>query len=178
MSTLTPEATTTVPEFMGRTPSRTLVTWVAILSMVVGFGAILGGLGGAWFTYDQAAAQNITTPDDAPIASTPVRGPFTMWSQANIITHHQLSRTGDLYYAEMDRMVPQLDEAGQPVLDEAGEAVMVPNEARASWLDATTLTTSLYAGIAAYALAFLAIAFGILFVLNGFLFWNMRPVRI
>jgi hypothetical protein len=178
MSTLTPEATTTVPEFMGRTPSRTLVTWVAILSMVVGFGAILGGLGGAWFTYDQAVAQDITTPDDAPIAETPVRGPFTMWSQANIITHHQLDRTDGLYYAQMDRMVPQLDEAGQPVLDENGEAVMVPNEARASWMNATTLTTSLYAGITAYALAFLAIAFGILFVLNGFLFWNMRPVRI
>jgi hypothetical protein len=40
------------------------------------------------------------------------------------------------------------------------------------------LTTSLYAGILAYALAFMAIVFGALFVLNGFLFWNMRPVRI
>lgn len=178
MSTLTPEATSTVPEYMGRTPSRTFVTWVAILSMVIGFGAILGGIGGAWFTYDQAAAQDITTPDDAAIAETAVRGPFTMWAQADIITHHQLDRTEGLYYAQMDRMVPQLDENGQAVIGEDGEVVMVPNEARASWINATALTTSLYAGILAYALAFMAIVFGALFVLNGFLFWNMRPVRI
>lgn len=180
MSLLTPESKTREPlpaAYVARTPSRTLVTWVAILSFVVGFGAILGGIGGAWYTYDQAATQDITTPDDAVIPSTPVRGPFTMWAQADIINQHQLDRTDGLYYAQMERMVPQLDEAGEPVLDEAGEPVMVPNEARASWINATALTTALQAGILAYALAAMAFAFGVVFVLNGFLFWNLRPVR-
>jgi hypothetical protein len=61
-----------------------------------------------------------------------------MWAQADIITHHQLESTDGLYYAEMDRVVPQVDENGEAVLDENGEALMVPNEARASWLNATT----------------------------------------
>lgn len=180
MSTLTPESSTREfpADYVGRAPSRGLVTWVAILSLVVGFGAILGGIGGAWYTWDQAATQNITTPDDAAIPETPVRGPFTMWAQADIINHHQLSRTDGLYYAEMDRTVAQVDENGDVVLDENGEAVMVPNEARTSWITATSLITALQAGIMAYALAFMAIVFGAIFVLNGFLFWNMRPVRL
>lgn len=180
MSTLTPKAEAPAQGgsvFVSRTPSRTLVTWVAILSFVVGFGAILGGIGGAWYTYDQAATQDITTPDDAAIPSTPVRGPFTMWAQADIINHHQLERTDGLYYAQMDRMVPQLDESGEPVIGEDGEPVMVPNEVRMSWINATALTTALQAGILAYALAAMAFAFGVVFVANGFLFWNLRPVR-
>jgi hypothetical protein len=73
---------------------------------VVGIGSILGGLGGAIYTYQSAAVENITTPDDAVIAEVPVRGPLTMWAQSDIITHHQLDRTEGLRYAEMDRMVP------------------------------------------------------------------------
>lgn len=53
-------------------------------------------------------SKDITTPGDAAIAETPVRGPFTMWAQADIITQHQLDRTERLYYAQMDRMVPLL----------------------------------------------------------------------
>ncbi|MEX1279744.1 MAG: hypothetical protein AB1Z57_09210 [Acidimicrobiia bacterium] len=180
MSTLTPKAeapTQGGSVFVSRTPSRTLVTWVAILSFVVGFGAILGGLGGMWYTYDQAATQDITTPDDAAIPSTPVRGPFTMWAQADIITHHQLDRTEGLFYAQMPRFVDQVDENGEPVIGEDGEVVQVPNEARSSWFSATTLTNALSLGILAYALGFMAVAFGALFVLNGFLFWSLRPVR-
>lgn len=146
----------------------------AILALTVGFGSVAGGIFGAWYTWEQASVQNIVTPDDAAIAETPVRGPFTMWAQADIITQHQLDRTDGLYYAEMPRMVPQVDEAGEAVVDEAGEAVMVPNEARASWFEATTLTTSLSLGIISYALATMAIAVGLTLATMGFVFLQIR----
>ncbi|MFZ0015599.1 MAG: hypothetical protein WAL25_15955 [Acidimicrobiia bacterium] len=159
-------------ESQGRT-SRILAI-AGILAMVVGFGSVLGGAFGAWYTHDQAVAQNVVTPDDAAIAATPVRGPFTMWAQSDIIMHHQLESTGGLYYAEMDRTVPQLDETGAAVLDENGEAVMVPNEARASWLTATTLTTALGLGIVSYALAAFAIMTGLTLIMAGYAFLHIR----
>jgi hypothetical protein len=146
----------------------------AILSLVVGFGALAGGIFGAWYTWDQAVAQDVTTPDDAVIPETPVRGPFTLWAQSDIITTHQLENTGGLYYAQMPRTVPQLDENGQAVLDENGEQVMVPNELRTSWLNATTLTTTLGLGIVSYALSAFAMVVGLTLVFVGFVFLYIR----
>ena len=145
-----------------------------ILALVVGFGSTAGGIFGAWYTWDQAVAQNVVTPDDAAIPETPVRGPFTMWAQADIITQHQLEGTEGLYYSEMDRTVPLIDENSEAVLDETGEAVMVPNEARASWLTATTLTTALSLGVLSYALAAFAIVVGITLIVVGFVFLQIR----
>jgi len=113
------------------------------------------------YTWQNAAVENINTPDDAVIAGTPVRGPFTMWAQADIITKHQLNRTEGLRYAEMPGRVPQLDEAGQPVLDDAGQPVLIANAARASWVTATTLTSVLNLGIMAYMLSLFAIVMGV-----------------
>lgn len=155
-------------------PRSRLFAFIAISAIVLGAGSMLGGLSGAVYTWDQAAAQNVTTPDDAVFAEVPVRGPLSMWAQADIITHHQLDRTEGLYYAEMERMVPATDEAGEPLFDEAGEAVMVPNDARASWLDATTLTTSLSMGILAYALSAFAFLMGAFMVALGFGFLRLR----
>ncbi|HJQ76462.1 MAG TPA: hypothetical protein VJ948_04275 [Acidimicrobiia bacterium] len=161
-----------VAEKQGRT---SLVLAIAgIMALVVGLGSVAGGIFGAWYTYDQAVAQSVVTPDDAAIPETPVRGPFTMWAQSDIITHHQLDSTEGLYYAEMEREVPQLDEAGQPVLDENGEPVMVPNEARASWINATALTTALGLGIVSYALSAFAIASGLALAFAGYAFLYIR----
>jgi hypothetical protein len=144
------------------------------MAMVVGVGSFAGGVFGAWYTYDQAVAQNVVTPDDAAIAETGVRGPFTMWAQSDIITQHQLESTDGLYYAEMDRMIPQLDESGQPVVGDDGAVVMVPNEARASWLNATVLTTALGLGIVSYALSAFAIVAGLTLVVAGYAFLHIR----
>jgi hypothetical protein len=156
-------------------PKKSLVLLLAgILALAVGIGATAGGIFGAWYTFDQAVAQDVVTPDDAAIPETPVRGPFTMWAQADIITHHQLEGTEGLYYAQMERMVPQLDENGEVVLDENGEAVMVPNEARASWLNATTLTTALSLGVLSYALAAFAMVIGLTLIVVGYVFFHIR----
>jgi hypothetical protein len=166
---------TRLPEADTPSHKKSFVLLVAgILAMAVGFGAIAGGVFGAWYTWDQAVAQDVVTPDDAVIPETAVRGPFTMWAQADIITHHQLDRTEGLYYSQMDRMIPAVDESGEAILDESGEAVMVPNEARASWLNATTLTTALSLGIVSYALAAFAFVTGLTLVAVGFVFLHIR----
>jgi hypothetical protein len=116
----------------------------------------------------------VVTPDDAVIAETPVRGPFTMWAQSDIITHHQLDSTEGLYYAQMPRTIPQVDETGEAVFDENGEQVMVPNEARASWVTATTLTTALGLGVVAYALSAFAMVVGLTLMFTGFVFLHIR----
>lgn len=155
-------------------PTRKLLSIVAIIAMVVGGFAVLGGIGGAVYTYQQAAVENIVTPDDAAIAGAQVRGPMTMWAQSDIITEHQLDRTGGLRYAEMDREAPQVDEAGNVILDENGEPVMGPNHDRLSWIDATTLTTVLGVGILAYALSAFAIAVGVTLALLGLVVLRLR----
>ena len=157
---------------------RRLLAIVGILSLVVGIGSLAGGIFGAVYTWNQAVAEQITTPDDAIFPEVPVRGPLSMYAQSAIITHHQLDSTGGLRYAEMPRQVPQLDDAGAPVLDEAGEQVMIPNAARASWINATALTTALNLGLLAYALAALAMVVGITLTLSGFTFLSLRKALI
>lgn len=150
--------------------SRRLFTTIAVFAMVVGAVSVLGGLGGAVYTYQQAAAQDVTTPDDALLPEVPVRGPLSMWAQSDIITQHQLDRTEGLYFAQMPREVP--------VVDEAGEPVMGPSEARASWFDATTLTTSLGLGILAYAFSAFAFAVGLVLLALGFVVLRLRSVPV
>lgn len=158
------------------TPRRksVLLLTAAILTLVVGVGSLAGGIFGAWYTWDQAVAQDVTTPDDAVFPETPVRGPLSMWAQADIITQHQLDNTDGLFYAQMPREIPQLDENGAAVLDENGEEVMVPNEARASWMNATTLTTALGLGIVAYALSAFAVVVGLTLMVTGYVFLQIR----
>jgi hypothetical protein len=175
-----PTDTVAVPDtpIAMRVRAHRLITVIALAAMVVGIGSVLGGLAGATYTWNQAAAQQITTPDDARFPEVPVRGPLSMWAQADIITHHQLDSTDGLYYAEMERQVPALDEAGEPVVDEAGEPVMVANEARASWVTATALTTSLQLGLMAYALAAFAIVVGLVLTGTGYALYRLRDAEV
>ena len=155
-----------------------LLAAIAIFAMVVGAGAILGGVFGAAYTWNQAAAQDITTPGDAALAEVPVRGPLSMWAQSDIITHHQLDGTDGLYYSQMERMVPAVDDDGNAILDEAGEPVMVPNEARASWITATSLTTALGLGILVYAVSAFAIVVGLVLVAMGWVVLRLRRATV
>ncbi|MEY3072075.1 MAG: hypothetical protein RLZZ353_271 [Actinomycetota bacterium] len=157
MSTMTPERTRTATA--AATAHRSFFI-AAVLAIVVGLGSVLGGLVGMVYTWQTAAKENITTPDDAPIAGATVDGPLSLWSQAAIIEEHQLNRTGGLRYSEMPRTVPEVDADGNAVLDENGEQVMVNNAARLSWIDATALITVLNLGLMAYALSLFAIVMG------------------
>lgn len=158
--------------------SPRLYAAIAIFAIVVGIGTVLGGIGGAVYTYRQAAAQDITTPDDARLAEVPVRGPLSMWAQSDIITHHQLDRTGGQYYSQMEREVPAIDDNGDIVLDENGEQLMVPNEARNSWITATTLTTALGMGILAYGVSAFAVVVGLVLTALGWVVLRLRQATV
>jgi len=157
MSTVTEEKT---GARTGTASGGRLFAVVALTAIVVGLGSVLGGLGGMVYTWQNAAVENINTPSDAVIAEAPVRGPFTMWAQADIITKHQLNRTQGLRYAEMPARIPQLDETGNPVVGDDGQPVLIPNADRASWINATALTTVLNMGLMAYMLSLFAIVMG------------------
>lgn len=111
--------------------------------------------------HHQAVVENINTPGDAVIAEAPVRGPLTMWAQSEAITRYQLDRTEGLRYAEMPRLIEQVDpEAGGVIIGEDGEPVMVSNDVRLSWIDATALTTVLGLGNICYAFSAFAMVVG------------------
>jgi hypothetical protein len=176
MATQTKPTSGTVqaPELELEVGTNKLVAIVALFAIVVGIGSMLGGLGGAIYTYQSAAVENIVTPEDARIPEIPVRGPISMWVQSDIIVEHQLERTDGLRFAEMERMIPAVDEAGAPIIGEDGEPVMVPSEARASWINATALTTVLGMGIMAYALSAFAIVVGLTLLGIGLVLYKLR----
>lgn len=160
------------------TSKNRMLTIVAIIALTVGIGSFAGGVFGAAYTYNQAVTENVTTPDDARIPDAAVRGPFTMWAQADIITFHQLEGTEGLRYSEMPRTVDQVDETGAVVVDETGAPVQVPNDSRLSWLDATALTTALNLGIMAYAFSVFAMVVGIALAGCGVVFLALRDKTI
>lgn len=120
-------------------------SYVAILAGVI---LVVGGIWGICFTYKNIAQEKIVTPADASISEKPVRGPFTLKAQADIIRHHTLESTDGKTYAEMSREDPK----------------------RAMWITATTLTTALNLGILSYAFSTLFVLLGCISVWTGFVF--------
>ena len=146
----------------------------SFLAIIVGIVLVSGGIWGLTFTYKNVARENITTPDDASIPSVPVRGPFTLKAQSDIIRVHTLRMTGGKTFSEMPRQIPKLDEAGKPILDEEGKSVMTANTARDIWITATTLITALNLGIFAYAFAGFSILFGLFSIWTGIIFYALN----
>lgn len=151
-----------------------MLTVAGVAALVIGIGALGVGVFGMSYTYNRAAEENITTPSDAAIPDTPVRGPLTMLAQANAIRDHTFHSTDGLAYSEMPRQVPQLDDDGNPVLDENGEQVMVPNTLRDIWVTSTTLQTALLLGALGYGLSAFAVIYGFTSIATGLVFLKLR----
>ena len=145
----------------------------SLLAIIAGIALVGGGIWGLTFTYKNVARENITTPDDASIPGVPVRGPFTLKAQADIIRVHTLRMTGGKTFSEMPRQIPKLDETGKPIVDEDGKTVMTANTARDIWNTATTLITALNLGIFAYAFAGFLILFGFFSIWTGIIFYAL-----
>ena len=146
----------------------------AFLAIVVGFILIVGALSAIVFTYQNVARENIITPADAAIPGAPVRGPFTLKAQSDIIRTHVLRSTGGQTFAEMPRQIPQLNAAGQPILGADGQPVMIANAARDLWITATTLITALHLAMLTYGFSGLILLFGLVSVWTGFTFLSLR----
>lgn len=145
----------------------------AALAVLAGLVMIAGGTWGIMFTYTNVKAEKITTSKDASIPGVPVRGPFTLKAQADVIRMHTLESTGGKTFAEMPRQIAKLDSDGKPVLGADGKPVMIPNTARDMWYQATTLTTALHLGIITYAFLALVLFLGFISIWTGFTFFAL-----
>lgn len=143
--------------------------------LAIFFGTLLLGISvwGFVFTYKSVAQENITTPTDASVPSTPVRGPLTLKAQADIIRTHTLRMTEGKTFAEMPRQVPKLDENGKQMTDENGQPMMTANTERDIWITANTLITALNLGILAYALIGLTLLFSLFSIWTGVTFYAL-----
>lgn len=146
----------------------------SFLAIIAGVVLIVGGVWGIVFTYKNVARENITTPADATIPNTPVRGPFTLKSQADVIRHHVLETTGGKTYSEMPQKVQKIDSNGNPIFNDDGTPTMVPNDARTIWITATALTTALHLGIVTYVFSGLIVLLGIISVWTGITFYSIK----
>ena len=146
---------------------KKLIAISSVLAVLVGITMVVGGVWGIYFTYQNIAKEKIVTPADANIPEKPVRGPFTLKAQVDIIREHMLKMAGGKTYAEMPRQVAKLDENGKPVLDSQSKPVMMENTVRDTWITATTLTTALNLGIIAYAFSGLVLLFGAISIWTG-----------
>lgn len=145
----------------------------AVLAIVAGTALSVGGAWGIAFTYGNVAREDITTTPDSSIPNVPVRGPFTLKAQADIIRAHTLEATGGKTFAEMPRQIPKLDDKGNPVLDASGKPVLVANTSRDMWVTATTLMTALNLGIVTYAFSGLILFFGLVSIWTGITFYAL-----
>ncbi len=152
---------------------KKLLKFSSFLATAAGILMLIGGAWGIYFTYQNVTQEKIVTPSDASIPNTPVKGPFTLKAQAEIIRKHTLRITEGKTFAEMPGTIPQLDESGNPVLNEQGKPIMVPNTARDIWITATTLRTALSLALVAYALSALAFFLGLMSIGIGIVFYAL-----
>ena len=145
----------------------------SFLAIIVGLVLVGSGVWGITFTYINVARENITTPNDASIPDVPVRGPFPLKAQADIIRVHTLRMTGGKTFAEMPRQIPKFDEEGKPILDKDGKPAMTANIARDIWITATTLITALNLGLFAYAFSVVVLLFGLFSIWTGIIFYAL-----
>ena len=143
----------------------------SIAATIAGIILITGGAWGIFFTYTNVAQESITTPQDANLPNKPVRGPFTLKAQADIIKKHTLRMTDGKTFAEMPRQIPKLDEMGQLIMDQDGKPAMVPNALRDTWITATALVTALHLGILTYVFSGIVLLFGFISLWTGIVFW-------
>ena len=142
----------------------------SLLAIVAGIILVSGGIWAIVFTCKNITQEKIITPADASIAGKPVKGPFTLKAQADIIREHTLKSTGGLTFSEMPRQIEKLDQNGKPVLGKDGKPVMVANTARDIWITATTLTTALNLAILTYLFSGLIVLLGCISIWTGIVF--------
>lgn len=128
-----------------RTKSN-IIRAIAVLSILSGVVLIVVG-GVTWNTVSDELSQEqiVVAKDAANYAGEKVDGPFTAYSQADVIKHHALEASDGLTYAQLDREDPRRE-----------------NAVKASFLRA-----SLFTSVVAFGVAALAMGIGVLFILVG-----------
>jgi hypothetical protein len=118
---------------------KRILAGVAITLMVVGVGSVAGGVAGAAYTRDVAAAEKVYAHEDSSRPGELVAGPVTMKAQADVILEHTLTYTEGKRFSEMSS----------------------DDEYRDLWHMSTTWRNALNMGIMAFMLSAFAIVQGL-----------------
>jgi hypothetical protein len=143
MSTTTPSGAATT------TTGSTAAGRIRVLGILVAVAGVILALAGVT-TYvmvgNTLADEQITVSDDAQyFAGDQVDGPFTAYSEAQVIEKHALEASGGKTYAELDREDP------------TREVVM----------NGSFLRASLFTSVVAFGVAAMAVGLGVVFLLIG-----------
>lgn len=137
----------------GRTP-RGPFRLLAVLVMVGGIVLALGGAATWGLVQTSLADENITVSEDARwFAGEQVDGPFTAYSEADIIETHALEASEGKTYAELDREDP----------------------VRATVMNGSFLRASLFTSVVSFGVAAMAMGLGVLFALVGWTLLRIAP---
>lgn len=149
---------------------KNLLKFSSFVAVLAGIVLVIGGLWAICFTYKNVAQENIITPEDSYMPQVPVRGPFSLKAQVDIIRKHTLGITGGKTYSQMPQKIAKLDANGNQVIGVDGQPVMVANTARDIWVTATTLTTALNLAIMTYVFSALIILLGCISIWTGLIY--------
>ncbi|WP_420175525.1 aromatic ring-opening dioxygenase LigA [Luteococcus sp. OSA5] len=135
---------------------------IGLLSMIAGLIMLVAGAI-TWGTVtSQLKSENITVPADAASnAGKQVAGPFTAWSQAEIIKTHALAGAEGKTYAELGAEIKKAEAAGDTAAAEKY------TEARTSAMNGSFLRASLFTSIVSYGISALVMGLGLLSTLVG-----------
>lgn len=126
-------------------PSR-FVELAGLVIAVIGALMLIGGIGTWTMVQTELAAEQITVTEDAATnAGKVVNGPFTAYSQAEVIKEHSLKASGGKTYAQLDREDPK----------------------RATVMNGSFLRASLFTSVLAFGVSAMAIGLGIVQILGG-----------
>jgi hypothetical protein len=140
---------------MARTTGRSGT--IGVIVMVMGVIFAVAGVATYVMVSKELAAENITVSKDAQwFAGKDVTGPFTAYSEAEVISKHALEATGGKTYAELDKEDP----------------------ARQTAMQASFLRASLFTSVVAFGVAALAAVLGVMLFLIGWALRSPAPVAV
>ncbi len=142
------DTTTTrpAPEAASTGRSFGFVKISSIVIAVIGAIMLIGGAGTWVLVQSQLSDEKIVVAEDASSnAGKSVNGPFTAYSQAQIIQKHSLEMAGGKTYAQLDREDPK----------------------RATVMNGSFLRASLFTSVLAFGVSAMAMALGLVQVLLG-----------
>ncbi len=143
---------------------------VGVVSLIAGILLIIAGAVTYVSVSQQLAAENITVPDDAAfLAGDKVDGPFSAYSQADIINHHALEASEGKTYAELGGMARQAEADGDSAMAEQYQGQ------RDTVMTASFLRASLFTSVLAFGVSALVIGLGVMFGLIGWALMSIRP---
>ena len=148
--------TATRPTVTTQQHARGPLRLLAVLVMIGGVVLALGGAATWGLVQTSLAAEKITVAEDARwFAGDAVDGPFTAYSEADIIEHHAMEASQGKTYAELDREDP----------------------VRATVMNGSFLRASLFTSVVSFGIAAMAMGMGALFLLIGFSLHRLAAVR-